>query len=191
MIRLPADEPLYHGSYTEVANIDLSKCRPGLDFGKGFYVTSSLRQATSYVPASVYKAKRRGLLPDTFPEANGRVSVYTFTPNPNLFIHIFDDADEEWLHFTACNRNRTLFPELYAKYRSVDIIGGKVADDQTALVLNNYVSGAYGEPGTYRADSMAIDLLEPQNLKDQFCFRTTEAVQALHFIRSERYGNLQ
>ena len=31
---------LYHGSYTPVQNIDLTKCAAGKDFGKGFYVTA-------------------------------------------------------------------------------------------------------------------------------------------------------
>lgn len=64
----------------------------------------------------------------------------------------FDEADKEWLHFAACNRSRDLFPELRKKYALVDILGGKVADDQTATTLNNYVSGAYGTPGSERAD---------------------------------------
>ena len=108
MIRLPADGILYHGSYTEISDIDLFRCRSGLDFGKDFYVTSSYSQALSYVPASVRKAQRRGLIPESFPVQDGRVSIFTYTPDPNLFIHIFDDADEEWLHFTACNRNNVL-----------------------------------------------------------------------------------
>ena len=191
MIRLPEDGILYHGSYLEVSRIDLSKCRAGLDFGKGFYLTSSLKQAVSYIPASVRKAQRRGWIPESFSTSDGRVSVFRFEPNPNLFIHIFDEADEEWLHFTACNRNPSLFPELYRKYQSVDTIGGKVADDITALTLNNYVSGTYGEPGTIRADRTAIDLLEVENLKDQFCFRTVEAVKALRFIRSDRYDSIR
>ena len=189
MIRFPADGTLYHGSYMEISTIDLSRCRSGLDFGRGFYLTSSYSQAISYIPAAVHKAQRRGWIPTSFSEREGRVSVFSFTPNPNLFIHIFDDADEEWLHFTACNRNHELFPELREKYKSVDIVGGKVADDNTALTLNSYVSGLYGEPGTSRADHTAIEFLEPENLKDQFCFRTEDAIQALQFIRSERYGN--
>ena len=84
MIRLPQDGVLYHGSYTEVSRIDLSQCRSGLDFGKGFYVTSSLKQAVSYIPASVRKAKRRGVLADDFSESDGRVSVYQLQPDPNL-----------------------------------------------------------------------------------------------------------
>ena len=68
----------------------------------------------------------------------------------------------------------------------MDIIGGKVADDQTAITLNNYVSGAYGIPGTERADRMAIELLEADRLKDQFCFRTVKALNTLEFEWSER-----
>ena len=105
MIRLPDDGILYHGSYIEVSQIDLSKCKYGLDFGKGFYVTSSLQQARSYVPASVRKAKRRGIISENMKEADGMVSIFKWQPNPNLFIHIFDEADEEWLHFLGKLQN--------------------------------------------------------------------------------------
>ena len=146
---------LYHGSYLAVEVPDLIHSRNNVDFGKGFYLTSSPEQAASYIPASVRKAKRRGIIADSFKEADGKVSVFQFHPNPNLFIHCFIEADEEWLHFAACNRSRDLFPELRKKYALVDIIGGKVADDQTAVTLNNYVSGAYGTPGTERAGKTA------------------------------------
>ena len=118
------------------------------------------------------------------------VSIFKWQPNPNLFIHIFDEADEEWLHFTACNRSNELFPDLRRKYASVDIIGGKVADDQTAITLNNYVAGTYGVPGTEKADRTTIELLETERLKDQFCFRTIDAILSLQLVRSERYGNI-
>ena len=190
MIQIPENGILYHGSYTAVSEIDLAMCRRGLDFGKGFYVTSSVAQAASYVPASVRKAKRRGILPEQFREGDGRVSIFEYHPNANLFIHCFQEADEEWLHFVACNRDRTLFPELRYKFAAVDIVGGKVADDQTAVTLNNYIAGAYGEPGTAQADRTAIDLLETSRLKDQFCFRTPDAIASLAFIRSKRYESL-
>ena len=77
------------------------------------------------------------------------------------------------------------------KNSMVDIIGGKVADDQTAVTLNNYVSGAYGEPGSDRADRIAIEFLEPERLKDQFCFRTPDAVASLEFIRGDLYGKIR
>ena len=36
---------LYHGSNVKVTEIDLSKCRPYKDFGKGFYLTAIREQA--------------------------------------------------------------------------------------------------------------------------------------------------
>lgn len=36
---------LYHGSNFEFDTIDLSKCRPGTDFGQGFYLTPLKEQA--------------------------------------------------------------------------------------------------------------------------------------------------
>lgn len=190
MITLSENLTLYHGSYTEVSVIDLGKCSGGLDFGKGFYVTSSHKQAISYVPSSVRKAKRREKISESFDEADGRISVYRYHAANGLSIHYFEDADVEWLHFAACNRSKGLFPELREKYKTADIIGGKVADDVTAVTLNNYVAGAYGGPGTAQADRIAIELLEPERLTDQFCFRTPDAIRTLEFLRSERYGDV-
>ncbi|MBO4913834.1 MAG: DUF3990 domain-containing protein [Oscillospiraceae bacterium] len=191
MITLSDNLELYHGSYTEVSVINLSKCSEGLDFGKGFYVTSSQKQAISYVPSSVRKAKRREVIPENFDEADGRISVYCFHAADDLLIHCFEDADAEWLHFAACNRSKSLFPELRKKYAAVDIIGGKVADDVTAITLNNYVAGAYGVPGTAQADRIAIELLESERLTDQFCFRTPDAIRTLAFLRSDSYGDVK
>ena len=54
----------------------------------------------------------------------------------------------EWLHFVAANRKKDLFPHLLKKYSVIDIIGGKIADDQTARTLQIYISGeGAGEPG--------------------------------------------
>lgn len=36
---------LYHGSNIMIQNIDLNKCRPYKDFGKGFYCTTIRNQA--------------------------------------------------------------------------------------------------------------------------------------------------
>lgn len=188
MIRLCNELFLYHGSYLEVPQIDLAKCSGGLDFGQGFYLTSSLRQAMDFIPASVKKNIRRNRIPKDFRLEDGCVSVYRFHAQPELFIHYFDDADAEWLHFVASNRDTTLFSELLRKYSTVDIIGGKVADDATALVLNEYIAGTYGKPGSLRADRFTIEELETNRLKDQYCFRSRQAVDSLEFVRSVRYG---
>ena len=39
---------VYHGSYTKIEEIDLSKSIPNKDFGKGFYVTKFRKHAESW-----------------------------------------------------------------------------------------------------------------------------------------------
>jgi hypothetical protein len=64
---------LYHGSYTAVNRPDLSKCAAKKDFGKGFYLTTSKKQAEDFVRASIKKAIAQGLI---IPKQNyGFVSV--------------------------------------------------------------------------------------------------------------------
>lgn len=55
-----------------------------------------------------------------------------------------------------------------------DLVIGPVADDQAIRTVNNYLKG-------YFSEDIAIQLLLPQNLKDQFAFKTEQALKALHF----------
>lgn len=191
MLKLENEILLYHGSYTEVCQIDLAKCKNGLDFGHGFYVTSSFPQARNYVPSSVKKAIATKKIPEDFDVAGGRINIYRFCMDPNLLIHYFEEADLNWLHFVAANRDNSLFPKLIEKYKATDIIGGKVADDNTARTLTFYTEGAWGQPGTSEVDALTLKALLPNRLKDQFCFRTLDAIASLEFIRSERYGDTE
>ncbi|WP_143412165.1 DUF3990 domain-containing protein [Arabiibacter massiliensis] len=179
---------LYHGSYLAVPEIDLGACKVGKDFGRGFYVTSSYDQAHSFVRLSVKRQIKEGALsPD---HGVGAVSVYRLHLADALSLHMFEHADEEWLHFVAGNRRLDLFPGVLDAFREVDIVGGKIANDRTARTLQLYVAGGYGEPGTPEADAIAIQTLLPNRLDDQFCFRTDAAVRALEFVRSDHYDAL-
>ena len=169
MLTLPDGMILYHGSYIAVPEVNLKKCNDGLDFGKGFYVTSSYAQARSFIVNSVRRNIRAGIIPPDFDVNDGQISVYKFHLSNELLIHIFPDADLDWLHFVAANRNRTLFQELY---------------------LAGYVTGLFGVPGSELADDFAIRSLLPNRLEDQFCFRTEKALNYLEFIRSDRYGDV-
>ena len=189
MLRLDRELLLYHGSYMEITGIDLSKCRSGLDFGRGFYVTSSFEQACRFVPSAVRKAVATGKCSSEFRPEDGRINVYRYHPDPNLLIHYFEEAGLDWLHFVAANRDRTLFPRLLEKFRSTDIIGGKVADDNTARTLTFYTQGDWGLPGDAETDALTLKALLPNRLQDQFCFRTADAISALEFVRSERYAD--
>lgn len=180
---------LYHGSYTETKQINLGLCYGGLDFGKGFYLTSSYQQAKDYIPASIRKNIRRNVLPPDFNVSDGRISVFRFHKSDNIKIHCFDTANSDWLHYVSANRNSSLFPDLLQEFSAYDIIGGKIANDNTALTLNAYIAGTYGTPGTKRTDDFVIGSLFPERLTDQFCFRTERAILSLEFVRSDRYGD--
>lgn len=44
---------LYHGTYTDFQEIELDKCSPYKDFGKGFYLTDILEQADAMAQKKV------------------------------------------------------------------------------------------------------------------------------------------
>ena len=117
----------------------------------------------------------------------GFVSVYKIKLDRNLKLHHFPDANRDWIHFVAANRKHGLFLDELREFNELDIIGGKIANDRTAQTLLLYIGGAYGRPGTELADNIAIQTLMPNRLKDQFCFRTENAISLLEFIRSEQY----
>lgn len=53
-------------------------------------------------------------------------------------------------------------------------MGGPVANDQAVRTVNNYLKGYFDE-------EIAIRLLLPQNLKDQYVFKTDKALSVLEF----------
>lgn len=191
MIRLEDGMILYHASYIEINKIELHKTNPLNDFGQGFYVTTSYDQAIKFVLASIRKAKRVKYISKNYPVNDGVINTYRFHSLPNISIHCFKDADAEWLHFVTENREKNTFPEILSKYNSFDIIGGKIADDQTARTLQLYTSGGYGTVGTAKADNLALEVLLPDKLQDQFCFKSEKALKCLEFVKSDRYGNVK
>lgn len=185
MLKLNDGMLLYHGSYTEISSIDLSKCKQGKDFGRGFYLTSSYEQARNFVPLSINKQIKEGNLPADC--TVGYISVFRLHLTDSISVYNFQAADKEWLHFVAANRRKSLFPEIKQNYMAYDIIGGKIANDRTARTLQLYTSGGYGVPGSDEANGIAIMTLLPNRLEDQFCFCNEKATASLEFVRSETY----
>lgn len=54
--KLADDMLLYHGSYCAVKKPDLKKCARYKDFGQGFYLTTSKKQAEDFAGISTRKA---------------------------------------------------------------------------------------------------------------------------------------
>ena len=82
------------------------------------------------------------------------------------------------------HRRAGLFSNETEKWKSYDVIAGKIANDNTNLVITAYIDGVYGEAGTEKADNIAIGFLEPENLANQICLRTPGALKCLEFVNS-------
>ena len=60
-----------------------------------------------------------------------------------------------------------------------DCVIGKIADDNTRLVIDNFMNGVYGSVFSDFAVETAIRLLRSANLKGQWLFNTQSAVDLL------------
>lgn len=153
---------LYHGSNVEVSNPQILESDRRLDFGKGFYLTSSYEQAKRWAELTV---KRRGY-------GKEAVSVFAFDESAvsDLRVLHFTQTQKEWLEYVTMNRkNQTIQNDNY------DIVIGPVANDKTMPVISLYFSGIYDIEET-------IKRLMPQKLCDQYTFRTENAIKKLKFV---------
>ena len=80
----------------------------------------------------------------------------------------FDTANKEWLKYISTNRTDKSAKDSY------DVVIGPVANDQAIRTVNNYIKGYFNE-------DIAIQLLLPQKLKDQYTFKTKNALLKLRF----------
>lgn len=179
---------LFHGSYSAVEKIDLSMSMEGKDFGSGFYLTSSVTQAKGFIRTSVLKAQRMG---NAASDQNyGYVSSFRYVED-GLKIFEFKDTDREWLWFIAQNRRPYLADMLTDKVNPdafrADVVIGKVANDKTNPTITAYLNGLYEDILSDRAVRFAIEELLPNQLEDQFCFRTEQAVACLDFQEARKY----
>ena len=90
---------VYHGSHIKIDKIDLSKCKPNKDFGRGFYVTKFRNHAEIWAK----------IIGERY-ETDGFVSEFEFSENDFTKsickIKHFDAYDEEWLDFVVANRDK-------------------------------------------------------------------------------------
>jgi hypothetical protein len=87
---------LYHGSNVIVEKPHLVEQTRGLDFGPGFYLTTSEEQASRF-SMIVFNRRKTG---------SGIVNTYEFdivTAEKTLRVHRFDNAHVEWLRFVRAD----------------------------------------------------------------------------------------
>ena len=147
---------LYHGSNLAVEKPRLMPTKRLLDFGATFYLTSDFEQARKW---SEHAVKIRGT-----GKAAGSVFEFDEACLPGLKLLKFDAPDHAWLRFVAANRTGKPVNDQY----------GPVANDQSIRTVNDYLNG-------YFTEDIAIQLLLPQKLKDQYAFKTEAALACLRF----------
>jgi hypothetical protein len=155
---------LYHGSNIAVTEPRLIVQTRGLDFGAGFYLTTSETQARRFSEIVVNRRQNGA----------ATVSVYDFdmdAANKTLTVLQFERADKEWLAFVSANRLHTYNGNDY------DMVIGAVANDTVMPTLQAYLSGFVNEEAT-------LITLKTSRLVDQICLKTEKALAMLSFVES-------
>jgi len=151
---------LYHGGTELIAAPEIREPNRTLDFGSGFYLTSSAKQAEDWVRRHLTKA-----------EDIGYVNVYEFAENETcklLNVKKFHSASEEWLDFVMANRRIQGFTHDY------DIVIGPVANDRVYTAFSLYEGGVIDK-------ETLIGELKTYLFVDQYLFHTDKALQYLRF----------
>ena len=155
---------LYHGSLEMVEWPAIRQSNRTLDYGQGFYTTTSENQAEDWVKRRLKEAEA----------TKGYVNVYDFdeqkcTPLKCL---MFDDPSEEWVDFVMHNRTEWGFSHDY------DIVYGPVANDRV------YAAFALYEGGLLDKQNLMAEL-KTYKLVDQYLFHTEAALKALKFMEAK------
>ncbi len=155
---------IYHGSTTPVEKPEIRPSEAFLDFGTGFYTTTSYKQAERWAQI---KMRRQNV-------TVGYVSVYEFdydAAKQQTDIFCFHEADMEWLNFVVANRRGE------ERFKAADMHIGPVADD------NVYRSIRLFETGVLDAEE-TVKRLKTEVLQDQWTFRTDKMLSFLTFIKT-------
>ena len=100
---------VFHGSYTEILKINLSKSQANKDFGKDFYVTKFRPQAEKWAAIIARINHKKPVVTEfTFYERAFEDERYK--------VLRFNDYNEEWLDFVILNRDRTYNKDLITEF---------------------------------------------------------------------------
>ena len=155
---------IYHGSIEKVESPEIRESNRTLDYGQGFYTTTSYEQAEAWVRRRMNEKRA----------SRGYVCVYELDERAlqNLNTLIFDQPTEEWVDFVMQNRTQKGYVHEF------DIVYGPVANDRV------YAAFALYEGGLINKQALIAEL-KAYKLVDQYLFHTEKALQALTFIAAK------
>ncbi|WP_300700135.1 DUF3990 domain-containing protein [Bacteroides sp.] len=154
---------LYHGSLEIVRTPKIIKPTRTLDYGNGFYTTTSYEQAEQWV--------RRRM---TSPMNIGYVNIYEIDDSKTSDMDIlwFDELTEKWVDFVMFNRTSKDFEHNH------DIVYGPVANDRVYAAFALYEGGFLDKEGL-------IKELKTYKLTDQMLFHTIKSLKHLKYIEAK------
>ena len=150
---------LYHGSLEIVEKPQILQANRPLDFGTGFYTTTSLQQARRWVKLRMEQSQA----------SVGFINIYEYTPKRDLRTRLFRSANEAWVDFVHANRTIQDYNHDY------DIVTGPVANDNVYLSFNLYESGIISKRELIRR-------LKTYKLVDQLLFHTERSLDTLKYV---------
>lgn len=150
---------LYHGSLEIVEKPQILQANRPLDFGTGFYTTTSLQQARRWVKLRMEQSQA----------SVGFINIYEYTPKRDLRTRLFRSANEAWVDFVHANRTVQDYNHDY------DIVTGPVANDNVYLSFNLYESGIITKRELIRR-------LKTYKLVDQLLFHTKRSLDTLEYV---------
>lgn len=158
---------LYHGGSVAVPNplpVSPEKNRP-LDFGSGFYTTTSLEQARRWIKIRTEQDKSfgKGVI-------SGHAVDDASLSSSGLKICRFSSDDlNPWFDFVMANRHSHDFSHDY------DVVIGPVANDKVFATLTLFESGLLDKV-------QAILQLKTYTLWDQYLFHTQRSLAYLKYV---------
>ena len=159
---------LYHGGEKPVIAPEVfsPKAIRSLDFGSGFYTTTSIVQARKWVNLRIRQHVYQ----------SGCVSRYTIDVDAiyaaDLKMRIFNGPEEAWFDFIIANRHTIGFEHDF------DLVKGPVANDNVYETLTLFEDSLISK-------QEAIGRLKTYTLVDQILFHTQKALEFLRFEDSE------
>lgn len=163
---------LYHGSNTQIDNINLAMCKPFKDFGRGFYLTDIKEQA-----------QKMAMRVSRIYGGEAVVNIFEIQDDFKTLLDInckdFGlETTEEWARFVMNNRDRTFNDVrnvLCNQDNKYDIVIGPVADDNMALLFRQYENEIIDFPTLLKG-------MIYKKTSSQYSFHTERSVQLLRKV---------
>lgn len=155
---------VFHGSVDVVRRPEIRNVGRRSDFGVGFYVTTSRKQAEQWTARRAKLMRRPAYVSEYELDtcAMRRLNVLSFEMPPR-----------EWVRFVMANRTQEGF------LHSHDVVYGSVADDRV------YASFALYESGVIGIDALIAEL-RTYRLVDQYLLHTRRSLGIIDFISFSR-----